>query len=69
MFGIGGDARLYGLLSIARLALEEVAVSLDPVALEVVDAAAPAEEVAEGLQQRFPNRVRPFPAWRSSTRS
>lgn len=69
MFGIGGDARPYGSLSIARPALEEVAVSEVSAEAEGVDAAVLAAEVAEGPKQRFASRVRPFPAWRSSTRS
>ena len=71
MFGIGGDARLCGSLSIARAGPRQVeavsAEAAEAVAREVVvDAAAVAAEVP---QLRLPNRVRPFPAWISSTRS
>ena len=68
MFGIGGDGRLSGSLSIARPAQAEEAVSLVSAAaveaVEVVDAA-----VAVDLR---PWRLLPgllSPAWKSSTRS
>ena len=68
MFGIGGDARLYGSRSIARLAQAEEAVSaVSPGAAEaeaVVDAA-----VAVGLHLLRLLLGLPSPAWKSSTRS
>ena len=70
MFGIGGDARRYGSLSIVSLGQVEVEESLSAEAVELVLVdAVPVAEVAEGPRLSFPNRVRPFPAWRSSTRS
>ena len=67
MFGIGGDARLSGSLSIARLAQAEEAdsaVSPEAAEAEVVDAAV---GVGLHLLRLLPGQS--FPVWTSSTRS
>ena len=78
MFGIGGDARRYGLLSIAkprRAAAGEAAsvVSVGEAPREVVVDAAPGAgareaKVCAAVERLVLARSLPFPAWRSLTR-
>ena len=70
MFGIGGDARPSGSLSIARPAQAEEAVSAgSPEAAEAVEVVDAAVAVGLHLLRLLARRGLLFPAWTSSMRN